>query len=107
MTEPRATLHPAFWIVPAVLLLVALVPLPYGFYRLLRLVVCVCCGVIAYRTYDNDGFSPWAVALGFLVLLFNPFVPIHLSREVWAPIDLASSVFLFVHFALSPATPNK
>ena len=37
------------WLVPAAMLFAALAPWPYGYYRLLRVVVCICCGVLAYQ----------------------------------------------------------
>lgn len=38
----------ALWFVPAAMLLLALLQLPYGHYTLLRLVVCISAVMIAY-----------------------------------------------------------
>jgi hypothetical protein len=27
--------------------------------------------------------------------LFNPFIPIHLDRMVWAPIDIISAIYFY------------
>lgn len=32
-----------------------------------------------------------------LCLLFNPVFPIHLTREIWAILDLATAVVLVIH----------
>jgi len=35
---------------------------------------------------------------GFLLalgLLFNPFISVHLNRQIWAVIDVATGLFLF------------
>ena len=37
-----------------------------------------------------DGYSG---RFGLLAVLFNPIIPVHLSREIWAPIDMAAALF--------------
>lgn len=35
----------------------------------------------------------WAIVMfGVIALLFNPIVPVHLSRSIWSPIDIAAAV---------------
>ena len=89
----------AVWLLPAAMLVIALAPLPYGYYTLLRLVVCICAAVIAYQSYQKSAgaINAWFVGLVGVVLLFNPIIPIHLSRAVWAPLDLAIAAFLVAH----------
>jgi hypothetical protein len=107
MTNSREPLYGALWLVPAAMLLLALAPFPYAYYRLLRLVVCICCGIVAYRVYDEEGFSFWAISIGLLAILFNPLIPIHFSREIWAALDAASGGVLFAHFAFSRGPVEK
>ena len=33
---------------------------------------------------------------GFLAVLFNPFIVIHLNREIWSVIDFIVGVFMIV-----------
>ena len=95
----RSSLHPAVWLVPTALLLLALLPFPYGFYTVLRLVVCSTAVLLTYDEYRLCGrVSGWAIVLAGFVLLFNPLIPIHLTREIWAPIDVATGVLLIVHW---------
>lgn len=84
------------WIVPVVMLLAALAPLPYGFYTLLRLVVCAASIVIAYLSFKRQ--PAWGVGFIVLALLFNPFVIVGLPRDVWAPIDVAAAILFSVHY---------
>lgn len=85
---PPAVLYGA-----AAMLLIALVPLPYGYYQLLRLVTTVAFGWAAYVAYDRKNETlPWA--FGVIALLFNPLIPVHLPRELWMVIDAAAGVFL-------------
>jgi hypothetical protein len=82
--EKRPHLIPA--IVAAVILLLALATWPYGYYQLLRFVVCGVSVYVAFMAYQWQKI--WATWLfGFIAVLFNPLIPIHLSRRVWQPID--------------------
>lgn len=93
--------HPVIWLAPAGLLLAALLPLPYGFYTLLRLVVSAAAAYLAYREYEVDrSLSIWVMVFVGILLLFNPLVPVHLSKEVWVPIDIGTSVLFMLHWLL-------
>ena len=84
-----------------VMLLLATGPWPYGYYQLLRFVVC---GVGAYFAYTAYQWGKlWAVwVFGIIAVLFNPFVPNHLPQELWIPIDVMCwAVFIVSGFAIS------
>lgn len=92
-------------IIATIILLGALADWPYGYYQLLRLVTCGIAIYIAYTAYAWKKI--WVVWLfGFIALLFNPLIPIHLSRELWQPINvICALLFAVVAFALQK--PNK
>ena len=69
------------------LCLVAVFPLPYGFYSFLRLAVTVASIIAALELKKENNFL-W-VLFGGIALLFNPLFPVHLGREFWLLIDLA------------------
>lgn len=84
----RISLHPAVWLVPSALLLLALLPLPYGFYTPLRLVVCGATLLLAYQEYQlHNQVSGWVVVCVALGLIFNPIIPVHLTRELWGGVS--------------------
>jgi uncharacterized protein (DUF983 family) len=58
----------------------------------------VVCGTSAYGAFKSVelGKSGWAWVLGIIVLLFNPIIPVHLSREIWAPIDVISALIFIL-----------
>ena len=85
------------WLAPAAMLLAAPIRWPYVYYRVLRWVVFVCCAIIAYRLYERRDFSIWLVGLMALAVLFNPIVPVHLTRAIWAPINIAGALFFVAH----------
>lgn len=97
-SAPYAGLYPALWLAPAIVCLVALVPLPYGFYTLLRVSVFGTAVLIAYRGFTGGDRSFWPWLFTGLAILFNPVVPIHLTRSAWVPIDVATSGAYLVHW---------
>ena len=80
-------------IVASILLFWALSRHPYGYYTLLRWVVC---GVAAYTAYVSNLHNklPWAWFFGILALFFNPIIPVKLDRATWASIDVAVGIVL-------------
>lgn len=74
-----------------ILLLLAILPLPYGYYTLLRLVVCLTAAFLAWFSYKAQKVS-WMWVMGFIALIFNPLIPLHLGRELWFIIDLIVAV---------------
>lgn len=74
-------------IVSIVLLLLAIFPLPYGYYTLLRIVVCLTAGFLSWFSY-KAGKTAWAWIMSFIALVFNPFIPILFGKEIWIVIDL-------------------
>ena len=66
---------------------------PYGFFTLLRFVVFASTAYIALMAYEQKK-EKWVWIFGFLAVLFNPFIVIHLDREIWSVIDLIVGVFL-------------
>jgi hypothetical protein len=85
----------ALWFVPAAMLLLALAQLPYGYYTLLRLVVCLSAAIIAYVSWTKH--TAWAVVFAIIALLFNPLIIVALNRETWAPIDVGVAVLYGAH----------
>lgn len=75
-----------------VLLLVSQFDWSYGFYQLLRVVVCFSAAYHAYILYEREN-GLW-ILYGGIALLFNPFVPIHLERSIWAIIDFVAAFVL-------------
>lgn len=88
-------------VISVILLLWALDRHPYGYYTLLRFVVC---GVSAYGAYFSSEIiirKGWAWIFGIIAILFNPIIPIHLDRGTWAVIDvIVAAVFSISIFIL-------
>ena len=109
--EPRGFFDHRPHAVPAIaasaLLLGALARWPYGYYVFLRWITCLAAVVVAFVAYSVRHI--WAVWLFVLVaLLFNPLVPVHLTRSIWRPIDvIAALLFLGSLLMLSSADSGE
>lgn len=78
--QKRPLLIPAA--IAALMLFGALAPWSYVYYQLLRFFVCGVGAYMAFLVYNEQKL--WATYLfGFIAVLFNPFAPIHISREIW------------------------
>jgi hypothetical protein len=74
----------------------------YGYYNLLRVAVSLCSAYLAWFAVTLNR-QPWAITFVVLVLLFNPLLPIHLTRGIWQVLDVvAAGVFVTSIFALRP-----
>jgi hypothetical protein len=77
------------------MLLLAIPPIwPYGYYTLLRWVVCGTSLFIAYTAYElNRKFWMWFI--GLVAVLFNPLMPVYLDKETWVVIDVVVAIAVF------------
>ena len=92
-----------FLLIPAVLLIIApLVSFPYGFYTLLRLIVSVTAAFIIYHSYKGvGGVNEISIIFALILILYNPIVPVHLTREIWMPINfLTSGIYIYGFFKI-------
>ena len=83
------------YIILSALLLLCLLPMPYGYYMLVRFVSMVAFGVISYQ-YIQKKQTVLAVTFGALALLFQPFIKVALGRTMWNIVDVIVAVLLIV-----------
>lgn len=94
-------------LITAILLFLALFDgWPYGFFTLLRFVVFAVAVYVAWMAYEVQK-EKWVWIFGFLAVLFNPFIVIHLNREVWSFIDLIVGIFMIVSVFIFKLKPNS
>ena len=84
-----------------IMLLLAVPPIwPYSYYSLLRVVICVSAGYLSFLIF-NKNKEGWGLSFAIIAVLFNPFFPIHLEKEIWAVLDvLVAVIFLASMFYL-------
>lgn len=80
-----------FFVVCCIMLLLALLPMPYGYYQLLRLVVCGSCIFGVYVNYKRK--ASLDIALCLIALLYNPIFTIHFDRGIWTVLNIITVVY--------------
>jgi hypothetical protein len=95
MKENRQTIMPRPLIAVMIVMLgIALLPIRwYGYYILLKLVVCGGCAFLAANAYD-DGRKHLVWFLGGLAVLYNPIIRFPLGRELWMVINVLTIIVL-------------
>jgi hypothetical protein len=89
-------------LIPAALLIIAILPLPYGYYTLLRLVVTIGASAVAWLDYqETKTAGPWVLVFGMTALLFNPLIPVYLSRNSWFFLDIAAAAIFTAKWFVS------
>lgn len=84
------------WFIPIIALAVALLEMPYGYYVLLRLLVCGVCMYLA-TSEARVGRTKWAWVLGGFGVLYNPIFTLHLGRDLWSVVNVATIALFAVH----------
>ena len=86
-----------FWIAPIVALAIGFLPMPFGYYMISRLIVSGCALYFAVKFYkQQDNFKPWI--FGFLVVLYNPIIPMPLgSKELWMIVNIPTIYYFFIN----------
>lgn len=92
-TASQFSLKPPAVIAAVMLLLAAFFAWPYGYYGLLRWVVCVASTFIAYHAWHSRCQS-WMWVMGLIAVVFNPIVPVRLDRDTWRMFDLLAVIVL-------------
>ncbi|MFW9851823.1 MAG: DUF6804 family protein [Candidatus Thorarchaeota archaeon] len=82
--------------ITSVLLLIAIFPIKqYSFFILLRWVVFISAIYVGY--FMCQAKKPtWVWIMGIIVVLFNPIVPIHLSKGIWQAIDFVTAIIFIL-----------
>lgn len=81
----------------ATLCLIAILPLPYAYYELLRPAISL--GIIYLLIKNWDGLDADNKAISIIIAIaFNPIFPIHLAKAVWVFVDFASGYYLYKKF---------
>ena len=91
-----------------VMLVVAIFPIPfYGYYILLRLVVCGGFGYLATTAYSRGVRGGWLWLLGGIAVLYNPIIRLPMEREIWTFANLATIAVLVVSMKKAKGKPHE
>ena len=84
-----------FWLAPIIVLVIALLPMPIGYFMLSRTVVFICVIYYGYNYYKNkDQIKPWI--FGFFAVLYNPIAPIYLQEKlIWVIVNIITIYYIY------------
>jgi hypothetical protein len=97
------------WLICAVLLVAAVLRLPYGYYSFLRIVICGAAALIASAGLSEEmqPGTAWTAIFILIVVLFNPILPIRLHRSIWFYLDLMSAGVFTAHLIFCRNTRRR
>ncbi len=88
-----------FWILPIIFCFLAIFPMDYGYYMLMRLVIFVCAIYYIVILKETSNNLIW-IFVGFAIL-YNPILPIYLkSKFLWVIINLITLYFFYINRSL-------
>ena len=94
------------YLILAALMLLCLLPMPYGYFQLVRFVAMVVFGLMTYQYYIRQKAIA-SVIFGVLAVLFQPIYKIALGRATWNMIDVFVAVLLIGLFMLEKRLEKK
>lgn len=76
-------------------LLACLLPMPYGYFMLVRFAAMIIFGLMAliYYQEQKEGI---AIFFGAMAILFQPIIKISLGRTMWNIVDVVMAIILFI-----------
>ena len=86
----------AIKIILAILLLLCLADMPYGYYEFVRFTALIGFAILAYDANQQNKQTEMII-YGSLALLFQPFFKIALGRELWNIVDVVVAIGLIVN----------
>ena len=88
-------MKPILKLVVAIILLLCLADMPYGYYQLVRIVAMIAFAIMTYQYYVKENV-PLAITFAGLALLFQPFIKVALGRTIWNIVDVVVALFLII-----------
>ena len=91
----RRTAVFALVVISSLAAVLALAPMPWGYYALLRIMLCLtaCVGFAAARKAEE---TTWMWVYGVIAVVYNPLLPVALgSKPLWAALNLATLIVLW------------
>jgi hypothetical protein len=82
-------------IVLAILFMLCLLKMPYGYYQIVRFIGMLGFALLAYYNYQKNHKTEVMIYVA-LALLFQPFIKVALGRTGWNMVDVIVSIYLLL-----------
>jgi hypothetical protein len=86
-----------------IFILLGVAKMPYGYYQFLRIYVCLLSLFLVIKAFQKGNKNGFEYLYLGLAILFNPILPIYLSKGIWVVFDIAAVILLGVSLALDKA----
>ena len=88
------------WLAPLIMLGIGILPMPIGYYTLLRLVVCCSAIYYAYNFKQNGDIVSMLIFI-FIAILYNPIFPVYLYEKwLWIVVNIITAILFFIKRAI-------
>lgn len=91
----------------AVLFLLCLADMPYGFFQLVRFLSVIGFGILAFDANKNSSNQTEVIVFIILAVLFQPIYKIPLGRTLWNIVDVIVAIGLLMTIFNSTNTNKK
>jgi hypothetical protein len=88
-------------IILAILFLICLADMPYGYYQFVRFAGLIGFAILANQS-NQQGRQTETLIYGGLALLFQPIFKITLGREIWNVVDVLTGIGLIISIFIKP-----
>ena len=98
MTNKEAPL--IFWILPVIMILIANLKMPYGYYSLMKVIVSASCLLGTIEEYKRGAVKSqaWFIITVSFAILYNPLIKISLGRNLWIIVNILTIVLFIMHY---------
>ena len=87
-----------FWLLPLLVMGVGVLPMPYDYYMVSRLVVSLSFVAYTYRAMQFKRQNGLIITFIAFAILYNPLVPVELGdKAIWLVVNLATAILLFYY----------
>jgi hypothetical protein len=85
----------AFAVISTAAVVLGFFGMPYGYYALLRVVLCLT-GAVGFAAARKAGDGSWQWVYGVVAVLYNPLFPVHLGgKAIWSAVNVVAVVVLW------------
>lgn len=89
------------WLAPVVVLVIAVLPLPYSYYIGLRWFVTGVALFLAWKEYErHNSANSYMWIFGAIAILYNPIIPVHFFKGLWVILNLGTAAVFLGHYRL-------
>jgi len=79
-------------LITSIALFIALVPMPYFYYQLIRWLVCITSIILISNDQVSKSQAEKIIYI-IIAIIFNPIAPIHFPAIFWKIIDLVTAIY--------------